>query len=291
MREETAVIAKNMFGPKDYQHQAKKALPVLVRQALSGKPIFYQNLATELGMPNPRNLNYVLGSVGQTLIELSDKLGENIPPIQCLVINQAQKIPGQGFGWFMPDAESWKVLSKREKEILVQSVMQQIYAYPRWRLVLKELQLPQLKPNYSKLIFDASHMGGVGESPDHKALKEYVRTHPEVLGLGKRFGAGISEHALPSGDRVDVFFGANDLWIGAEVKSKRSDEADIFRGLFQCVKYKAVLNAMLVAEQLDIAARAVLVLEGTLPTGLRELRNMLDIEVIENVNSGSDAAI
>ena len=33
-------------------------------------------------------------------------------------------------------------------------------------------------------------------------------------------------------------------WIAVEVKSRISNDADITRGIFQCVKYKVVLEAM-----------------------------------------------
>jgi alkylated DNA nucleotide flippase Atl1 len=47
-------------GEKLYQKRAKTALPYLVRQAKAGQKIYYSDLAKEIGMPNPRNLNYVL---------------------------------------------------------------------------------------------------------------------------------------------------------------------------------------------------------------------------------------
>lgn len=50
------------------------------------------------------------------------------------------------------------------------------------------------------------------------------------------------------------------------------------------MKYRAVLNAMLIAEQRDIDARSILVLENTLPDNLLPLKNMLGIEVVEQVN-------
>ncbi len=71
--------------------------------------------------------------------------------------------------------------------------------------------------------------------------------------------------------------------MGVEVKSSISDDADIVRGLFQCVKYSAVLNAMAVAEQRDILARSVLVLEHRLPSELVPLKHMLGIEVVEEI--------
>ncbi len=64
---ETGEVAKFIEGKKLYQERARKALPLLVRQALANQPILYSDLAQELDMPNPRNLNYVLGSIGYTL--------------------------------------------------------------------------------------------------------------------------------------------------------------------------------------------------------------------------------
>jgi len=86
MEDWTAEIAKNMLGESLYQQRARAALPLLIRQALARQKITYANLAEELGMPNPRNLNFVLGSIGTTLVELSKRWQEDVPPIQCIVI-------------------------------------------------------------------------------------------------------------------------------------------------------------------------------------------------------------
>ena len=64
---ETAKTAQPISGDKLYQERARRALPLLVRQAQAHAKIYYLDLALELGMPNPRNLNYVLGSIGQAL--------------------------------------------------------------------------------------------------------------------------------------------------------------------------------------------------------------------------------
>ena len=52
--------AELLISDKLYVQRARIALPILVRQAKNGECIFYSNLAEEIGMPNPRNLNYVL---------------------------------------------------------------------------------------------------------------------------------------------------------------------------------------------------------------------------------------
>lgn len=283
MGNETAVISKDMFGDQLYQSRARKALPVLVRQAIAAKTIYYQHLADELGMPNPRNLNYVLGSVGQSLIALGERWGKVIPPIQCLVINQLDQMPGEGFGWFMPDKSEWQRLSKHRKLALVREVTREIYLYDDWMAVLNALELAPLKEDFSDLLSAASTFRAGGEGEAHRSLKELVRRNPEVAGVPRRCGPGTAEKRIPSGDCIDVFFDAGDEWVGVEVKPELSGPDDITRGLFQCVKYRAVLDAILAVEQKQVTARSVLVLGGELPARLRSLKHTLGVEVFENV--------
>jgi hypothetical protein len=70
-----------------------------------------------------------------------------------------------------------------------------------------------------------------------------------------------------------------------EVKSQISGEQDILRGLFQCVKYRAVMEATQVAEGSHPSVEAELVLEGTLPPKLIALKNMFGVKVFEGVGS------
>lgn len=283
MGRKTGNVAQNMHGEKLYQQRARQALPILVRQAYSGNPLYYEQLADELGMPNPRNLNFVLGSVGQTLLELGRRWKEDIPPIQCLVINQRDELPGEGFGWFVSDKADWEKLSKRQKKNLVTSVVQRIHAYPRWDDVLIESGLKHARIDITDLMRKASAFHPTGESQSHRALKEYILNTPSIVQVSDRYGPGKPEHEIPSGDRIDVFFDAGKEWVGVEVKSSLSSEADIVRGIFQCVKYSAVLNAVLSYEQIDIHARAVLVLEGGLPHSCITLKNALGVKVFERV--------
>lgn len=287
-RGHTAQVAKNMWGEQEYQRRAQLALPILVRQAISGNPIFYQQLADELGMSNPRTLNFPLGSVGQTLKELGHTWQEEIPPIQCLVVNQSHATPGQGFGWFLPDPEEWQSMSAAQRRRMTEQVLQQIYAYPKWPQVLRALQLEPTHVDFSGLITNASNMRGGGESDAHKALKEYISSHPRSVGVAARGTIARLEERLPSGDSVDVFFDAGNEWVAVEVKSALSDEADLTRGLYQCVKYEAVLRGVVAACQLDNDVRAILAIEGTLTDRLRILATLLGVEVMESVIISSD---
>lgn len=280
----TAKIASPLDGDKLYQERARAALPLLIRQVAAAKPIFYSALAEELGMPNPRNLNYVLGSIGQAMVRLSKKWGTKVPPIQCLVVNKATGLPGEGIGWFLIKKEDFGKLPLRRRREIVQAELQHIYAYPHWDRVLEELELDPAKIDFTNEVINASGGFGGGESAAHKRLKEYVAKNPHLVGLPKSTPKGATEYGLPSGDFLDVLFKSNKSWVAVEVKSKVSDHADIVRGIFQCVKYQAVLDAVLLSESKNQDAHAMLALEAMLPARLRPLCNLLGVEVIDGLN-------
>lgn len=279
---DVAKISSPITGDKLYQKRARFALPILVRQAEAGAPIFYSDLAAELGMPNARNLNYVLGSIGQTMKNLSKKWGEAIPPIQCLVVNKNTGLPGEGIGWFITDKNDFSKLSKEQKRRLVEAELQKIFSFSKWRKVLDQLHLKPAVLEHKAAVKKAVNLGGGGESEQHKKLKNYIADHPEVLKLPSKL-RGIIEYALPSGDTVDVLFENSDDVIGVEVKSALSVESDIVRGIFQCVKYRAVINAYLASKGLPQNGRAVLIIEAALPKYLSPLKNMLSVEVLDKV--------
>lgn len=280
---ETAKVARSLEGDELYQQRARIALPILVRQAHAVAKIYYAQLAAELGMSNPRTLNYPLGSIGTALELLSKEWKQEIPQIQCLVVNQATELPGEGVGWFVRDIGEFKGLPLRKRQAIVDAVLAKVFAYPRWNEVLDAFGLKPAATGYKAVIELAARYQAGGESDLHKALKRYVAENPRVVGLPIRAGVGELEYPLPSGDSIDVFFSYASVRTAVEVKSRISDHADITRGLFQCVKYRAILSACVAAENSDDSTDAVLVLEGRLPDDLRALRNILDVKVVENV--------
>ena len=105
---------------------------------------------------------------------------------------------------------------------------------------------------------------------------------PSVVGLPP--GAEVqSEYRLDSHDLVDVMFYWQGQMVAVEVKSVTSNVDDIRRGLFQCIKYKAVTEAMLQAIGKEPNVRSILVVGGSLPTKLRTIQMRLGVEVKENV--------
>lgn len=283
---QTAETADTLTGDKLYQQRARQALPILVRQAHANQTIFYSDLAQEMGMPNERNLNYVLGSIGKTLLQLSDKLNEKIPPIQCVVVNRQTGLPGEGIGWFM-DKVRFSEMSKDEQAAITKAQLELVYQYPKWFEVLEQLDLKPLQSGLSDLIAEATKRKNfcAVESEHHKNLKNFIAANPTTLGLPTSTPNGKIEFDLPSGDTVDVMFKTDKQWTAVEVKSHISPEYDLIRGLYQCVKYKAVLKAFLSAQYPHARARTVLVVGKPFPKSLIPLRNLLGIEVLIHPSS------
>lgn len=62
---------------------------------------------------------------------------------------------------------------------------------------------------------------------------------------------------------MDVYFElSGGTRIGVEVKPDTSDESEINRGLFQCVKYQAVMEALRTIECADYEIEVLLVTTG-----------------------------
>ena len=100
---------------------------------------------------------------------------------------------------------------------------------------------------------------GSGEGEKHKKLKEFICDHPEAIGA-TNVVFRKTEHLLPSGDKLDVYFELEDgTRLAVEVKSSISNDSDITRGIFQCVKYKAVMDVLQFIDTEDYDVKVLLV--------------------------------
>lgn len=283
---QTAKIADPIWGEKLYQKRARETLPILVRQAIANVPITYSALALELGMLNPRNLNYVLGSIGVTLDLISEKLELDIPLIQAIVINKITGLPGEGISPFFDTGTNYPNLSRRQKRALQQATLGKIFAFDSWYLVLKECGLEPLGMDLEDIAASMRTSVSKGESTRHYELKNYIARNPNVLSLPAECAPGEIERGLLSGDLIDVHFVNQSQRLGVEVKSLFSSKSDIMRGIFQVIKYQAVMEA----EQISIGeipdVRAILILEGKMPRVLLPLCHSLGIEFPENISIG-----
>ena len=274
--------------------EARKSLVKLVEHVAShqGKPIPsipYQDLAVQIGRLDKHGRGHAHGMGGTVLKKMGHLLkglevgwGERIPHIQCLVgdKNDPKRLPDEGIRAFWPEYDK---LTEVEKEVRVNLEKERVAQYgSRWNNVLDYLKLGSVKlPANLERVFGAG-----GESPAHKALKEYVRDHPSLVGVNGR-AETFTEFALPSLDAIDVMFKESDRWTGVEVKSAVSDgvAGDYERGIYQTVKYSAILNAMRRDRRYGVpqTVRVFLVLEASMPPSLKAVVAALEIELLENV--------
>lgn len=126
---------------------------------------------------------------------------------------------------------------------------------------------------------DGLGLGRSGEGENHRRLRLCVAKHPHKLfdDLGRV--ESKTEYDLPSGDRVDVIYNLKrkNIIIAIEVKSRDSNEADIKRGIYQCVKYHAVLGAV---EYSLRSIKVYLVTETPVQGNLAKLAKRLKIDIV-----------
>lgn len=140
----------------------------------------------------------------------------------------------------------------------------------------------EIKAKESKELHQASFRkyGKGGEKEEHKKLKKYARDNPQLFGMHKE-SVSKTEHLLPSGDLLDVLFQHDGTWTAVEVKSRRSDERDIRRGIYQCIKYRAVLEAMKKAHRKIKRVEVFLLLENKIirTSHLKRLAQTLKVQI------------
>jgi len=215
--------------------------------------------------------------------QLGKAWGMQIPPLQCLVVNKRTGIPGRGIGWFITNKKHFQSLPLQQQRSLVHDKLREVCAFADWPRVLNAFGLKPAIDNFAAILNQAAQPKRGGESDEHKRLKEWVATHPALL---KMPGSATSEQEalIPSGDAVDVLFRTPEEWIPVEVKSAISPAADIVRGLFQCIKYQAVIEAYRPTIQQPKRARANLVLGGGFPKQYAQLRDLLGVDVREQIH-------
>jgi hypothetical protein len=272
---------KLLEGAGDYA-RARKALPILVRQAIAEQTIAYQDLARELGLTNQRHVGRVLGKVGHALEALSDEWDKEIPHIMGLVVRKDTGIPGEGFSWFLENRSAFLRASPRRKKAIIDRELSIIFCYKAWSRVLDHFGLSvATRPLRAQAVPGrGAGRGGGPETEAHRRFKRFVAHHPELFDVSKAARPGIIEYCLPSGDEVDVLFQHRNHWVGIEAKAATAPLVEIERGLFQCVKYAALMAAAQAAQQRRQSYRVVLCTEGRFPPELEWLRHTLGISVV-----------
>jgi hypothetical protein len=261
-------------------------------------PITYGELALRIGRLNKHGdghghgMGAVLGKMGHLLESVEDDWGATIPHIQSLVVNKTgtlRGLPDEGIKEFWV---SYPNLTKQEKAKKAQAEYEKIRDFgSRWNKILSLLDIPQVEAAKSPSDKQkSSAYGKGGESELHLALKNYVAANPQLVGA-QPDDEPFTEYVLPSLDTVDVLFKNSNRWTAVEVKSRISDHlpSDYERGLYQCVKYHAILEAMKTDNQYQVPAdiEVILVLESSLPPQYRDLAEALQTKVVEKITPNS----
>lgn len=260
----------------------------LIAVALDGSTMTYGELARKL--ENEAGFSKIftprIGGVAGWLMGEILKADPEAPLINVLVVNQEDRQPSKGAGSFMAKRFDEQRLARDDAKTRYPNLWRQSFeraAGQVYQYSAKEwadlYQRTFGKPLRQKSIEDerddrkegtekdgiptGRNYGPGGEGAHHKALRLWIRDNPGEVDSAFADATTDTEVDLDSGDRIDVVYKLIDRTIVVEVKSRISNEVDLRRGVYQCVKYRAVRQAMDV--RVDTPVEAVLVTENELP--------------------------
>ena len=208
-----------------------------------------------------------IGFVAGLLMERLQAVEPKAPLLNVLVVNGADGLPSRGAGFFMARRFGVPKLAqfdcKRRYPVLwrenFERAAQEVYAYSQkdWDRLYRQVFKAKLDPDVVETAHDEKAKGKEhdfgtgphkygkgGEGEHHRLLRLWVKDNPGEVRAAYRTARTDTELPLDSGDRVDVAYFLRDRTVLLEVKSRVSNEADILRGVYQCVKYRAVKAAM-----------------------------------------------
>lgn len=265
-------------------------LPILIRQARLERPITYGDVARELGVHH-RAVHHIAGYIGYTLSAVADRRGwirRRPPPLHALIVNDVTGLPGRGIDGFLSDLYQ-SAETNPEKLAVLKAIYAQAHAYAHWAELCELLDIPLHGDALAGAVEKARRARGRGgEGPDHLALKTYISENPHVAGLAPGSPNGTVECPTASGDRIDIVFERRSLRLAVEVKPFHAPEGDVLRGIFQCLKYQAVLTAEAALADEAVETRVLLVLGGSATEEVISVANRLGIPLRDNVRFAGD---
>ena len=277
---------------------SRLAFPILLWVAQRCLTLTYKELAQALATEHGEEIKgrmtlygHPPGKIGFALRRLSDEWGDEIPPLGAVVVNAATRLPGSGADLFLRrylNQTARKRLTRGNRRECTLEVIEAIHDYPDWKKVAAHFGISKLTPVDGLEVQEkpirvpritTSFRGGEGD--EHRHLKEWVKENPLAISRFGTFQVGRTEEPLASGDQLDVYFHNRELRLGVEVKAFNAPEAELFRGIFQCVKYRATLRAMQLAEGDIPNAQTVLIVQRPLVGDIRRLARRLRVEWID----------
>lgn len=265
------------------------AMAMLIECINSGEPfVTYGQIAGELEYQLnidkifPTHIGSVAGTLMNTILEKYPRA-----PLINLLVTRPNGIPGRGVGSYLAaryknkKLANWVDIPIEKKKQIVENERKKIFKFQSWHKIYKELfgKVVALRKKDETEDYDPNVSGGRGgsaESDEHKRLKEWVAKNPTKIGLNKSFGKGAMEARLLSGDEVDVLFSDGNTYKTVEVKSLRSKDGDLQRGIYQCVKYREVKKAEHLPYSINV--QSILVAERDLNSELKIRAKLLGVK-------------
>jgi hypothetical protein len=219
------------------RENGNRLLPFLVQAARTRNMLTYGELSKKAGVPL-RPINNALGYIRDEVC-----IPRNLPLITAIVIKIDTKMPGDSW---LPEGTSH--LSPEEYRLEFEKFRDNVFSYQGWEELLEELGLQPVEPTledldtrgraYTEML---ERRGGSGEGIGHLKLKEYVAANPQAVGLSPVQPAQV-EHLFIAGDRADIVFDLGENgWAVVEIKN--GEIGELVKGVYQLVKYRALLKA------------------------------------------------
>jgi hypothetical protein len=249
------------------------AMTIAVSAAARHETVPYVDLARALSKKLKTNINpRHMGHVAAEMMDRIIKVGKDAPPLNTIVVYKGSQLPGEGaelyLKRFLPSIK-YKDLTDEQKRVVLEPVHEAVFNFEGWdRVAAKAFSdgLPFIEKEPERGESDGkakrAGFGGPVESEDHLRLKKFVADNPKLFGAPEPYPKGMTEWRIESGDEIDVCFVTPDELLAVEVKSIRSQPLDLKRGIFQCVKYRAVLEAQMIAKKAEPRVRVRLVSEN-----------------------------
>jgi len=274
---------------------APLSLPILLETALKHETISYTSLADSLNRQFGQTVKFrkqlygqPIGKVGYALQELGRRWKIEIPPLSALVVRQDTQQPGDGADYFIDQYLTRKGRSYGAIQPDPKFIFDQIHNFAEWqrvadffhvRLVKTGTKLRSKPPIKLPKTVSAPHGP---EGAGHIELKVWASRNPQHFVLFGSFKHGKNEVVIQSGDRLDVHFENDETRLAIEVKALNASDDELARGIFQCIKYRAVLQATQFAEGETPNGQAVLLHQRSLPEELVRLAERLKVKTYQD---------
>ncbi|HEY1711087.1 MAG TPA: hypothetical protein VGG10_22670 [Rhizomicrobium sp.] len=287
----TYSIDYDLCSDKGLQHLFDYLLPHIATNSTITYGEIARRLQKDLGIAKifSTHPGSVIGSLMYRILEIEP----NAPLLNLLVVN-LKDVPGKGANGFIRDrfrlpGKPTAPIPNRGKYI--EKEASRVFTYNHWPRIYRRLfktSPPKIAPislvqgTERDGMPPATSRGGhgiTGEGPEHAALKAYVLANPSCVGAPRNPDTGDDEFGLLSGDEIDVVFETKTSAYLVEVKSVRSNNQDLIRGVYQCVKYGAVFRAQRSGITPNIKVHSILAVEKGIPTDIRALAKLNNVRV------------